>query len=235
MFAPVLVRAVVMTIAAGSFFYAAAVEFSAGPKAGLGISSFWGKDAKVPEDSLGLDGSARVGFAGGGVFAAAFNEYVAGQLEVLYVMKGKKYSGSVTMLGVTATTESTMKLDYLEMPVLLKVSFPVTPVFKPSLFVGPSFAFLLSAKGWSKATVQNVTHDTTVDIKDENNTFDVGLAMGAGAEIKAGPGSIVFDIRYTLGFITNDKETADDKTNNIKQEEVKNTLFTIMVGYLFDF
>jgi len=70
------------------------------------------------------------------------------------------------------------------------------------------------------------------DVKEFYKPFDFGLAMGAGLDIKAGPGRVILEYRFTLGFLDN-MEPIDvlDESIEIKS---KNMAMSILVGYGID-
>jgi len=150
-----------------------------------------------------------------------------------YVGKGEKWS-----LKSGDKNTMTMNFNYLEIPLLLKGMMPAG-IFKPMLYVGPTFNFLLSAdvKEHSEQ-VGFPTRDTTISVPDSTrNNFEFGLALGAGTTINAGPGAIIFDVRYTFGFTSIPKLTASDKASGQKEEDVdmKTGTLAIMIGYQLKF
>ncbi len=115
--------------------------------------------------------------------------------EVLYEQKGVAVSG-------TSTSD---ELDYIEVPVLLKVGLG-TPIINPSILIGPSFAWNTLAKASNGSTISGI------------NSSDVGLVGGVELDIDK------FNVsgRYELGL-----------DNIQKNVNVQNGTFTFLAGFSF--
>jgi opacity protein-like surface antigen len=110
------------------------------------------------------------------------------------------------VLGTTVTASA----DYIVVPVMAK--FYVADAF--SLEAGPQVGFLMSAK--LKAD------GDSVDNKDEYNTTDFGLNLGAGYDFTE---NISAGVRYTLGLSNIAKDSGSDK--------VMNNNFALALAYKF--
>ncbi len=135
------------------------------------------------------------------------------QPQVLYSRKGFKDQEVLNILGTPYNVTATGKIDYIEIPVLIKYTLPV-PVVNPALFAGPSVGILMSAK--VNADVAGIGSQE-VDIKSTTTNTDFGLVFGASANIAI----ITVSARYTMGLTTLDKGTSD---------KVYNRVWSIMVG-----
>jgi len=186
-----------------------------GLKAGLNIANLRGDDME--------DWDSKMGFSAGGFITYSINDMFAIQPEVLFTMKGAKYEEEI--LG--ETLKATTSLNYLEIPVLAKLSMPTQGSVKPNLFVGPSLAILLSAKG----KVEYAGESEEVDIKDDTKSIDLGLVFGGGVDFDLGPdkGKLTADVRYTLGLTSID-ESPEEVGGPY---DVKNGVISLMVGYSF--
>ena len=176
-------------------------QIGLGIKGGVNFANVGGSDAPPGAKAL-------TGFAAGGYIEISLPLLFTIQPEILYSQKGTTYDQS--MFGTNFTI--TAKLNYLEIPVLVKYSFPV-PVVKPTLYAGPAIGILLSAKGKVEALGQSQEED----IKDQTASTDFGLVVGASAHIAI----ITVDVRYTLGLTTIDKNGSTKGYNRV---------FGIMVG-----
>jgi hypothetical protein len=190
---------------------ATAIEnIHAGVKGGYNISNM----SVDPGDELA---DSRGGLALGGYVGIPVSPMFSVQPEAYFSMKGDSESSG----GATGT----MKLDYIEVPVLAKASFLPHAKAKPSLFAGPSLAYNLNAKSAIEGTG---LLDGETDIKDQTNAVDFGLVFGGGVDysLQNGAKSIGIDLRYTMG-LTN---TIDSDTG----AEAKNHVFSIMgtLGFL---
>ena len=145
------------------------------------------------------DFDTRTGFAAGIGLDLGFGIFRLSP-ELLYVQKGVNGDGSPSSTAV--------KLDYAEIPVLLKVSLPI-PSVQPFVYAGPSIALRLSCK----TDEVDCSSDT---IKDR----DYGAVLGAG--IKLG-GKLSVEGRYNWGLSDLNKLTSgvDSKTRT----------FLVLVGY----
>lgn len=190
-----------------------AVSAMAGDGTGFGLKGGLNM-ANMTGDDVGDDNKALLGFAFGGFFTYSFSPSIAIQPEVLYSMKGVKYEeGNETLK---------YKLNYLEVPVLLKFSIATDGNMVPFLFAGPAFGFLMSAK----AEFDDGTNTEETDIKDDLKSMDIGITFGAGFGMAMGEGQLTLDARYTLGMT----EINDDPDDPI---DLKNTNISIMLGFSF--
>jgi hypothetical protein len=177
-------------------------QMQIGVKAGLNIANQGGDDAdNLFETSL----DSRTGFNGGLFFMYQFNNLLAIQPEAYYTMKG----AATNLTG----TDITLKLDYVEIPVLFKVVIPTEGMnLKPSLFVGPAIAFNTSAK--IKGEYQGQSAE--VDIDTLVKSTDFSLIFGGGLGFMIGNNELGVDIRYELGLTSWDDESDPfDVKNNV--------------------
>ena len=184
--------------------------------------------AKVTGDSASMgtvDATFKPGFAFGGFLGFNLSPAVTIQPEVMYVMKGAKYE--------EGDMELQFKVNYLEVPVLLKYNFTTSGSISPALFVGPAVAFKIGAK----AKISDQTYSEEVDLENIKST-DFGLIIGAGFDFAAENYNIVFDVRYTVGMsgLADTKEaTFDDYSVLILPNEwdIKNSNLAFLVGIGF--
>jgi opacity protein-like surface antigen len=87
-----------------------------------------------------LDYEVNWGFAGGISTFYNFNDYLGVGLDVLYSNQGQKYKG--TQSGISYTAKAT--LNYLKLPLLLRLNSDPNSVVQFNAFLGPQFSFLLS-------------------------------------------------------------------------------------------
>jgi len=168
-----------------------------GVKLGLNLANISGSDASD-------DAKMNLGVALGGYGTFTVNEAFAIQPEVLYSQKGSK-EGDVYF-----------NLSYLDIPVLAKWTPAVQGEVKPFLFAGPSIGLLLSAEAEMDGD--------TMDMKDNTSGLDLGLVIGAGADMVINGHKINGDIRYDMGLSTLD-DAGDAK--------IYNSVISLMVGYGF--
>jgi hypothetical protein len=198
-----------------------------GVKAGIDMANLTGSDV----DNTDM----KIGFTGGAMGHVHFNEMFSVQIEALYAMKGAK-ADVMEDIDVGGTIysfdgEEKLKLNYLEIPVLLRLDVPNKAKVDPFFYAGPAISFLLSAKDQLTGTAtpagggSAVDIDEEVDIKDMVKSTDFGIIFGAGLGYEVGTGHLVLDARYNLGMSKIDD--TEDEAN------VKNGVISIMVGYQF--
>ncbi|REH02029.1 porin family protein [Flavobacterium aquicola] len=115
------------------------------------------------------------------------------QPEILYSRKGGelKYDNAIT----TGTAQ--FKLNYIEVPLLLKVN----ATDNISFHAGPYFAYLIDAEVNNDASGDALDFEDAYD-NDDFNKFDIGISAGIGFDFN----SIGFGARYNYGFSTIGKE-----------------------------
>jgi opacity protein-like surface antigen len=173
-----------------------ASQISLGVRAGANLGNF----SLSPEPS-GVSKSARTGLVAGayGEIGVAPSLFIT--IEALYSQGGYKISaGSV---------EATAKIDDISVPVSLKYKFPMENAsWMPFVFAGANVGFN------SKAEVE--VGGSSTDIKDQVESTDFGIQLGAGAEFEISPGTKLFiDGRYGLGLKDRDKSSTEAKGQNI--------------------
>jgi hypothetical protein len=152
-----------------------------------------------------------------------FSDYFAIMPGVRFSMKGMKYE----IVDEDITETSIEKYNYLEIPILFKIAIPTKSPLIPNFYIGPVLSFNLSARYIEKENGESYEEKT----KKYTERFDFGLDMGGGTDIKAGPGRIIINIRYTLGFLTIVKKPYFEGEDAKKS----NNVFSILAGYGFDF
>ncbi len=202
---PVRVLIIVLTMAAFVLPRAAAAQGLAyGAKAGVTL-------ATVSEDPEGLASwGYRVGLAVGGYVALPLGSRLAIQAEGLFNQKGARADddGLVT----------TLKLDYIEVPVLVKYAVTHGGARSLHVFGGPSIAF----KVRSRATAS--FGDTTIDTDEDENIEKIDFGVAAGAGIDFGKWSI--DGRYTFGLSNLSK-------NDLDEGKLRSRAISVLAGVRF--
>jgi len=209
----------IVVLGASVLLTAAAVDaatWQAGLKGGLAIQTLGGDD--VVSDQI----DSRTGFVGGAYFQNDFSRNFGVRLETLYFMKGA--SADLDTLGVTAS--ATVKLDYVEFPLLAVAHLPVSEKTRIDIFGGPTFAFNTSAK--AEASVGGFSG--SADIGDGVKSFDFGLTFGAGINIDAGSAIIGIEGRYGFGLDSIVDSDALSDVGFSDNADVKNQGFAIMAS-----
>lgn len=217
-----LVMVVVLALVAG----AGAQEFqkgvtAKGVKIGPNISNFSNTGGIfTTKGGLGL-----------GVFATySLSPHFAIQPELLYMQKGTSWGFFVDV---------DWPANYLELPILAKVTAWPQKKFQPTLFAGPALAILLSSS--ITVTYQEET-ELSVDVKDGMKSTDLGLVLGGGFAYHFRTFALTFDIRYTWGmtdFLDADKINRlaypDDPNRHVLDEnpDSQNENLSVLFGASF--
>jgi len=182
-------------------------QIAIGPRLGINIANFGGDDAD------GAD--ALVGLQIGATAQININEMFAFQPELMYFQKGTQQS--FDFFGQSFDIET--RLNYFEVPLLVKAMFGDSEGLQFFATAGPSLGFGINGK----VTADGESED--IDFDDGLKRLDIGLSIGAGVQLPAGPGTFTGDLRYLLGLTSLD-DTDDDV-------DVKNRGIGLSVGYLF--
>ena len=192
----------VALIAAGTApLHAQSSRFSYGGLLGLSFSRAGGED-------IGGNNKLVVGTAVGAFATFGFGGMLAVEPQLLLVDKGiKSEEGG---LSVTA------KLSYIQLPLLVKVLFPIGAPGGVTgfLFAGPGVAYRVGCRLTLAQAGDELTGDCDLDEEtDALRSFDSSLIFGLGADI----GRATFSIRYDLGLSRLDQsaEASDIKNRSI--------------------
>lgn len=168
--------------------------WSIGPEVGVNFSKY-GRDAGPNDLKTGI-------VAGFFVTHSIVNNFGI-TAKFLLSQRGAQYA---TPSAPNVTTKQT--LNYLEVPILGRFFLTSQGKFRPNLFVGPSFNFLLSGT--------NKVGDTDPGFTKENyNSFDFGLTGGLGLNFAiADETRILLDARYVYGLSNINKIASNPNSNN---------------------
>jgi hypothetical protein len=111
--------------------------------------------------------------------------------ELLYSQKGAK--------GKEDGVESKLKLDYIDLPVLLQYEPTGTSEARPHVYVGPSFGFNVQCELEGSEGGLDVTVDCD-DFDSDVKSLDVGGIIGAGMSFPLGGLRGMLGGRYQHGF-----------------------------------
>lgn len=174
-------------------------QVGGGIKAGLNLSSIKGFN------DPGTTTSQRTGLTAGIFFTVGMAPFLAIEPEVLFSMQGTKLhftSGSVK-------TDATTKLDYLQVPVLLRIGNSGGNAASLYGIVGPTVGLLLSA------------NRDGVDIKDQMKKAQVGVVAGVGVTLTR----FLAEARYTYDLT--DFNKASTGANQ------RNRVISLLIGLVF--
>jgi hypothetical protein len=159
----------------------------------------------VEGTSVSLD--RRNGFAGGVYWVRALGEAGGVEVDALIAQKGTSISGD--LFG----SDMSIKLTYLDIPVLARFNGAATPTVGFQAYAGPSFNFKLS----ESFELEGVDFES----EDEVKSFEMAVVLGGGVSF----GRIRVDARYGLGLTS----LADEDELGI-DGSAKNRVFSILFG-----
>ena len=180
------VRAIIVAVCLAALTpgAAAAQSIGGGVKGGLSFGD-------VPNITDGVDEASdilerRIGYTVGGFVAIRFGNGFSIQPEALYTQKGVAASAP----GETASSEFTLKADYVDVPILGRFTFGKG--LRGYVFAGPSLNFLISAKAKSGLFGNGSETDVTEDME----SFEAAFVLGGGIEI----GPLLVEARWSEGL-----------------------------------
>ena len=195
-----------------------AQEINFGAKAGVNFASITG------DDTDDLDG--RTSFHIGIVAEIVISDKFSVQPELLYSSQGATSEDSYTEEDINIKEEGTVKLDYINLPIMAK--FYVGEGF--SLEAGHQIGFLMNSEIEMKLTASGAgvseSISVTEDLKDHIKGIDFGLNLGVGYKMENG---LNFGARYNLGL----SDANDDPEFFESDSSFKNSVIQVSVGYFF--
>lgn len=168
-------------------------SFSIQPKVGLNIASLTKVD----------DSDPRFGLVAGAEFMYQASDMLGVSFGALYSMQGCKATEN--------KVDCTLKLDYINVPVLANVY--VAPGFAVKLGLQPAFCINNKIKGKSGGSSVEIDGDK---LSFDENTFDLSMPIGLSYEFS----NFVIEGRYNFGL-----------TKAYKVVDSKNSVFQFTVGY----
>lgn len=148
-------------------------------------------------NASGINIARRAGFAAGAGLIWRLTHNFSAQTEFGFAVKGERANGAAP------STSSTWYLAYLEIPILLRASVPISDKVESYGYVGPALGILLDA---------DVEYDDGrfFEVNRAVEPIDIGLMFGAGAAVDVGThGALTFDVRYNLGLRDTVKPSSD--------------------------
>ncbi len=206
-----------------------------GVKTGVVISSFWGNgidnfEKALSEQLQNFDPDMLLSLTVAGLISY---EFIPGffniQGELQYLRLGKNWEldlpdGEKISFGLST--------DYLSVPVLFKLLIPINKSVLPEVYAGPSFFIQLHSRAKNLSVVPQDAQrgflkelGTNQNVSKQISNFDIGFQTGLNINFPIKRGTVVLDLRFGFGSI--------DTFNSDKAEDIRNSSFSIMVGYLF--
>jgi len=172
-----------------------------GARIGIGFSKLKMNASLNVDDRVSLNGAL--------IGAFPLNTYLTMHAEIGYTEKGAEFNSSLA--------NAELETSYIETSVLLGYVVPSLSTTKYFAFLGPTLSLLVD----NSSTIGFLDSITTSNSRIED--FDLGITLGIGAKHPTLKGALLFDLRYTQGFLSIIKNT---------DSEPKNRVISVNVGYL---
>lgn len=172
------------------------------------------------ETGAGLKTKRRVGFQVGAYLTQPLSGALSVQPELHYIQKGVKLDFDSNDPELPLSGAVTLKLAYLEVPVLLRYDVGTGSGVRPFFVAGPSFAYRISCQFGIESTEFSADQDCASDDGDANSEddplkkFDAGGIIGAGVQGMFGSRAVSAQVRYSRGFVTIAKDAGDASPKN---------------------
>jgi opacity protein-like surface antigen len=175
--------------------------------------------AKISGDDI-TSADNRTGFLAGLFMTFHLTNTFAIQPEVVYSQRGASDNSDPNF-------EATFKMDYIDIPVLLRYDIPVVGPIRPFFVAGPSFGLQVKCA----VGVEGQGVDASVDcdqlgqdaeVQFENKTFDLSGVLGAGLDFRLGGHTLMVGARYQHGF-----------SDVVKDASAKSRTWSVVAGLGF--
>ena len=148
------------------------------------------------------------------------SDRVALQPEVLFINKGSK-------LEFDNAGNSDIRLDYLEIPLLLRFDRSLSSALTPHFYLGPSLSYNVGCNV-EVSTSPGASSDCKRDVFFEPNDVDWGAVIGAGLDLNLGGLGVTGGARYGVGMANVSKDDGP-----ALEQRVRNGTLTVYAGLLF--
>lgn len=177
-----------------------------GVMAGLNFAKLGGSDIQ--------DAKTRTGLVAGAYAAWQLAPGWSFQPELLYSMQGAKGSDDFG--------ETTVKLDYVGVPVMFRFSPSTASSTKPFLAIGPAFGYQIACNvsaSSSQFSFNSSCDDPSLGGEFERKKLDLSGRLEAGVDVAAGSRHLRIGGAYSHGF-----------TDVVDQSNAKNRVFSLFLG-----
>ena len=153
--------------------------------------------------------SSRTGGMFGGYIGTHMGRLFTIRLEGYWTRKGADLTES-------GNTVASFKINYIEVPLLLRVHIPLV-IVKPAIYAGPAISFQTSCDLEATGGPSVPCADAGVDLKSTDFSGIIGAGVGVGP--------ITLDVQYDFSF----SNILDDATSGTT--EVKNQTWTVRAAF----
>ena len=153
----------------------------------------------VQPGSSSEDYSGRLGFGIGAVLDRSLTDQIDLHTEPMFLQKGGKIK--------TSLFEAVYKVNYLEIPLLLRYTFDFSSTLMPYGMAGPSIGLRTS----SRYDFSDGGERTQID---ETRGIDLGVVFGGGVKVPQGNKTFFAEVRYLIGLINMNRESDESSVKN---------------------
>jgi len=189
------------------FLSTAWTQISFGIKGGTNLA-----EHSFREQGVNVDRESINGFTLGAVLEVGLGGNLFLQPEAVFIQKGSELE--------LPTLGEKINVNYLDIPILLKVKLLNADLININLLAGPSFGLALNGE----ETVGNQTVDINFGGENGLKRFDLGINAGGGVGVNLGTIGVFGDVRYLFGI----SDISDDS-----DREIKNKGLNISLGLMF--
>jgi hypothetical protein len=181
-----------------------AVDVRSGIRVGLNFATFGGDEAEAIRTVLrrlpnvaDIDGGRRTGLTVGAFIRADFGGLVGLQPEIRYIQKGTQTAFSARNAeGEVESGRITVKIDYVEIPILTRAALPKIGPVVPHGLAGTTFGFSVNTGSNLRLGERSKVIDTGGDLGGNA----ISLEFGAGGDVEIGTTTVTADARFGLGL-----------------------------------
>ena len=209
-------------------------QFRIGVRGGVNLATFSGSEV-VEWGAAGVDPTMLIKFHLGAYLDYYITDNISIQPGLFYSAKGPKYEGQTEIYDINTGDFSMVdityikRLGYIDIPVLVRYHFNESI----SVFIGPQFSFLLSAKVRNDASQQVLDElglEKDEDVKDSYRGFDLGLPFGVTYEFTNG---LNVQLGYDLGLLNIAKGyDFNGGDGGDRYYNVKNSVVKLSIGFV---
>jgi hypothetical protein len=198
------------TLAAGP---AASQELVAGAEVGLGFTSF---RADEHDDRIDYETGLSAGLTAGW----RFNEVLSVGTGLHWIRKG----ADGTVIGFEEALAVDLRLDYLQVPLLVSASLPTPGAFRPVLSAGPAVAFEVACEHQTEPSELALTLGCDDSGQDQRATTDWSFLLAGGVAWEMERVSVIVQGRYDVGL------TRLDENGSAQFPGLRNRAFLLTTG-----
>ncbi|MBP5689179.1 MAG: PorT family protein [Muribaculaceae bacterium] len=180
-------------------------KFTFGPKVGVDLTHFWGKD---------LPHGMQFNYQVGAFMEYRFNDKISIAPEFVFAAQGGKMDARDYVEGFHGSADFYFNFNYINVPIMLK--FYAIP--KLSIDFGPQVGINVYSKGTAKAKADGASASYTKEF-DGVKSIDFGVGLGATYNIT---NDVFVQGRYTMGL-----------TKVFEDGDVYNGNIQLAIGYRF--